>query len=325
MKSKKFCKNKKVNKVSPQSTEAKHIFKESNPSYCSPKPVERVAPASNVGRSPLDTLETTSENSLAFDKSRKNDKERLKRRGQKKYFMQYLSVSMAELRTPLEEQYRDTFYCSSIITVIGQEAKSTFCKRRWCIICNNIRTAQLITRYLPTIESWDNKHFLTLTVKNPPASELGTTMNQMHQYFSEIKDSERKAERKLVGIRKLETTFNPEDNTFHPHFHFILKDGESCEQIIRKWLYKFNSHIDKKDIDRIREEIQNRIKKGKCAKQYIKLNNEDEAIRKQMLADPQFQDFKPADNKSAKYLFKYFVKLAPHKKKDRSIYVNALV
>lgn len=47
----------------------------------------------------------------------------------------------------------------------------------------------------------------------------------------------------LKGIKKVECTYNFEENTYHPHFHFILDNEILSETIIEYWLnysYKFN-------------------------------------------------------------------------------------
>jgi hypothetical protein len=190
----------------------------------------------------LDTLEITSEFSsddLHFDRNGKSTESNLKRRSRSKYFNNFLAIRLASLESEYKDKYWDTYHCSDIVTVEGESAKAKFCRKRWCVICNRIRTAQLMQTYYPTLKTWEDKQFVTLTVPNPKLAELKPTLNRMYKAFTEIKDSERKAERKLVGLRKLEVTYNRKEDTYHPHFHLVTETARSCDQIIEKWLKKF--------------------------------------------------------------------------------------
>ena len=69
--------------------------------------------------------------------------------------------------------------------------------------------------------------------------------------------------------------------------------------------------------------IENKVNNGSSKSKYIQLK-EFKEFRKQLTADPQFQDFKKADEKSVKELFKYFTKLTSNSSKDRFITPAAL-
>jgi hypothetical protein len=161
----------------------------------------------------------------------------IERRRRFKHMAASLSLKLVDTASPLKEKYWDTFHCSSVLQV-SDKARAKFCKKRWCIVCNRIRTAELIEKYCPTLNTWQGKQFITLTVKNPGAEKLGEVLSKMYADFCEIKDSERKAGRKLVGIRKLEITYNRFENTYHPHFHLITDTAQSNEFIVDRWLKK---------------------------------------------------------------------------------------
>ena len=196
----------------------------------------------DISATGLDTLEITSENvfdDLDFTQSGKNDQGTLVRRARSKYLNSALSGRLIYLNSPLRDKYRDTYYCSHTIRVNDDNAQSMFCKNRWCIICNRIRTAQLIQTYLPTLDTWTQKQFVTLTVPNCQAQGLSQKMGDMLKAFTKIKDRERKEKRKIIGIRKLEITYNRAKDDYHPHYHFILKDADSCHEIVKQWLKHF--------------------------------------------------------------------------------------
>jgi hypothetical protein len=198
-------------------------------------------PKIGLAGGPLDTLEITSElPSKTLDNSGKleiNPLANIAKRRRFKHMAASLSLKLVDTASPLKEKYWDTFHCSSVLQV-SDKARAKFCKKRWCIVCNRIRTAELIEKYCPTLNTWPDKQFITLTLVNPKAEELGKVLSKMYSDFCEIKDSERKAGRKLVGIRKLEITYNRFEDTYHPHFHFITDSPKSNEYIIDRWLQK---------------------------------------------------------------------------------------
>lgn len=163
----------------------------------------------------------------------------LQRRAKSKFLNCILMAKLADLKSPLADKYWKTYYCSHQIEVKKDVAKSNFCSNRWCMICNRIRTAQLIQAYMPTLDTWKNKTFVTLTVPNCEAPELGLTLKSMYQTFTQIKDVERKRGFKLVGLRKLECTYNSEYDNYHPHYHLILDNPERNKILVDEWLDRF--------------------------------------------------------------------------------------
>ncbi len=194
-----------------------------------------------LGGSPpsiLDKLEITSENgqieSLEFDGD--GSRKKLVFRAKPKFLNSVLMPMLSNLNSPLKEKYIDTYFCSNQITVEGEKAKSNFCRNRFCFICNRIRTAQLYHNYQPTLDTWKHKTFLTLTVPNVPDEKLGSSLQSMYKAFTQIKDLERKRGHKIVGLRKLECTYNCKTDLFHPHYHIILSDAKRNKVIIDEWL-----------------------------------------------------------------------------------------
>jgi hypothetical protein len=192
-----------------------------------------------LSNGPFNTLEITSDfdpEPLHFTGIGQGTRSNLQRRQASKYLTGALMLRLLELPTPNAEKYRDTFYCSHVVVQEGSQVKSSFCRKRWCIVCNRIRTAELVGRYFPTLQNWQAKQFVTLTVPNCQASDLVPTIQAMYKAFTKTKDNLRKNySTKLVGIRKLEITYNRERNDYHPHFHLVTAENYS-EQIISHWL-----------------------------------------------------------------------------------------
>jgi len=73
----------------------------------------------------------------------------LLKRARAKYFSTPLAINLAKLRSPLEKSYRNTVYCSATLSQEDGKIVGSYCGNRWCMVCNRIRTARAIHRYLP--------------------------------------------------------------------------------------------------------------------------------------------------------------------------------
>jgi hypothetical protein len=65
--------------------------------------------------------------------------------------------------------------------------------------------------------------------------------------FNRIRDTIQKQHRRgqrpasLVALRKLEATHNPDTDTYHPHFHLVVPDFASGNELRAAWLTQFPS------------------------------------------------------------------------------------
>ena len=204
----------------------------------------------------LDTLEITSDSEvedfvLLPDGEERQNSRNLRKRAGSKYLSHALSLALVDATkangTGMEKKYWQTYHCANNTNLIKQldpdtgkpdnRLRTSFCKKRWCTTCNRIRTAEQINTYLSTIETWPDKHFVTLTVPNPTAEELDATLQTMLVRFRKAKDNLRKTQGiKLVGLRKLEITYNRREDTYHPHYHFIIRNEQHGKALVREWL-----------------------------------------------------------------------------------------
>ncbi|MBI9073393.1 MAG: protein rep [Melioribacteraceae bacterium] len=125
--------------------------------------------------------------------------------------------------------------CGSHIEVYDNGVvRSRFCGQKTCLVCNSIRLAKFLDRYLPALMAEPFKYHMVLTVKNPGDDDLEEEINRMYKFFnqSSIKRNERYKElnKKIRFIRSFETTFNVEKHTYHIHFHILLS-GDNEEEI----------------------------------------------------------------------------------------------
>lgn len=168
---------------------------------------------------------------------------RLSKRAQNKWFTNQLTGRLAELDTPLRRAYNRTRYdCSTLIVQEGTKLTARYCGARWCNICNRIRTAKLLNGYEQPLSKFKEPYFVTLTIPNVTASELHYTLVGMVRTSTNIvRTINRKLNCKFTGIRKVESTYNSVEDTYHPHLHFIV-DGEMESKIlVNEWLVRYPS------------------------------------------------------------------------------------
>jgi len=116
----------------------------------------------------------------------------------------------------LHKAYVSTLYCNNIILQDGPKASTKYCKQRWCPICNGIRTADLINGYYPTLKQLGNLYFVTLTKQSVKANDLKQTFKVMRNGLRHIQHNtlRKKHGIKLIGIRKVESNYNANEENF---------------------------------------------------------------------------------------------------------------
>ena len=168
----------------------------------------------------------------------KFDIQALNKRAKSKFSQEPLNLALRNLEhSALKQKYNDTYFCGSVIQQKGDKLISRYCRHRWCKICNRIRTGKLINGYSEQLDQLQDKQFVTLTIPNIPADKLKTAILEMNKTIRKIQDNRRKQKKPLIkGVRKLECTYNAELNNYHPHFHFIIENEQTANDLIDKWL-----------------------------------------------------------------------------------------
>jgi plasmid rolling circle replication initiator protein Rep len=200
----------------------------------------------------------------------------LKKRAVAKYKTIEIILKLIELDSPNHHRYWNTFHCCNVLLQDGKKITGRYCNNRWCIVCNRIRTANLINGYLPVIrQKFKEPMFVTLTIPNISEQELQNTIREMTKTIRKITDLFRnRRDFRLKGIRKLECTYNEKGKDFHPHLHILVESLLVAKELVKAWL---NHYPD---------------------------------------ADKRGQDIRPADQNSMIELFKYSTKLAGKSKND---------
>lgn len=174
----------------------------------------------------------------------------LKKRARAKYFTNALSVKLADVKdSSLTKSYWNSYYCNNVLVVDNGTVTGRYCNNRWCSVCNRIRVAKLINGYAKPLQELENRQFVTLTVPNCAASELKATIVEMQMRFKSIMEIMKRRHQRgnidfqIRGIRKIECTYNPLRDDYHPHFHLIV-EGFRCAVVIQsEWLKRYSGTV----------------------------------------------------------------------------------
>lgn len=165
----------------------------------------------------------------------------LTRRAKAKFITNGLILPLIDLGSDLQKSYWRTWHCTSNLLQDGQKLTAQYCNNRWCIVCNRIRTAKMIEKYYPVIKSeLPDLHFVSLTIPNVPGDNLRKTIEDIILNFQRIKHKLLVRDHvKIKGIRKIEITYNPGRDDFHPHLHFLMEGKDQAELLKKEWLVRY--------------------------------------------------------------------------------------
>lgn len=182
------------------------------------------------------------------------DKGRLLSRARRKWLSSNMALSFIDYvknpfnklpidveRDRLKKSLWNWYYCASAIVMEGDKLTTKYCDSRLCLVCCSIRQARMIRRYQPTIDSWEDGQFVTLTLPSVSADELRDRVGYMNTLFSKIRrkfyDKSLAGKGvKMSGIKKIEITYNDKKDTYHCHFHIIVKTSIMANNILDEWM-----------------------------------------------------------------------------------------
>lgn len=178
------------------------------------------------------------------------DKQVLLKRARSKYLSKQLAHKLRQCNpeSPLTESYFGSMLCSGVMRQEGRKLVTTYCKQRWCAVCNRIRTAKAISGYLPVIRDLNDVYFVTLTKKTVPGADLKASIDLMNKSWRKITDTARKKREGFKGVRKAECTIRPGDQ-YHYHYHVIVSGKENAEWLVNAWLKRLKELSDPKAQD----------------------------------------------------------------------------
>ena len=167
------------------------------------------------------------------------NKANLKKRARSKFYSNRIVGPLLYINSPLHKQYNRAYHCNHTLIQHGKKITGRYCNSRICNICNRIRTAKFMNGYGEPLKALGAMEFTTLTIPNCKADELKATISQMCINFSNILRVIRERRKiKISGIRKIEVTYNPKADTYHPHLHIMI-DKAQGDELIKEWLQRY--------------------------------------------------------------------------------------
>lgn len=170
-----------------------------------------------------------------------NGYETLQRRACSKYYTNKIVTPLIALNNERKKAYKNTLYCvSKLYEHTDGKVTADYCKNRWCIVCNRIRTAILHNTHKSSLESIKTM-FVTLTsdLTNTCVTkdDLVKAYDLMIFNFNLAWRRMKRKYGKLKCLRKFEVTWKDYRGTFHPHFHIILENNsDEAEFLVKQWL-----------------------------------------------------------------------------------------
>ncbi len=176
------------------------------------------------------------------------DEKAIKNRAKRKLISQAMSLSLVDASSKygspeLKKSYWNAHYCQSKIHTVDGRIHAKYCKTRCCTVCLANRQGDILNRYMPIVKRWEEPYFLTLTVKSVPFHRLRDHMRCMIKEFQAIIETYRKREQRgtgfsLIGIKSLESNYNPTTKEYNPHFHVIVANKRMAEILFSEWLQR---------------------------------------------------------------------------------------
>lgn len=176
----------------------------------------------------------------ANDMGVKSIVEALRKRNKYKWFGYHLA-SLLYYQNPdssLRKSYQNTLYCAGQLMQHDKLLTTHWCKNRWCPACNRNKMGLMINTYGPRLEK-EKLWFLTLTRPNVRESLLEDELKEYQaiwQHVQKLYWYKKATKNGLIGIRKVECTYNPQRDDYHPHFHLLLSDREIAKKIMLEWI-----------------------------------------------------------------------------------------
>lgn len=108
---------------------------------------------------------------------------------------------------------------------------ANFCGNRFCPHCSYIKARKDAFQTSIVVDYLKSKGysfiFLTLTAPNISGSELEKELKSYAKSFKRLFDLKRISSVTKGYMRKLEVTYNPDSDTYHPHYHVLIAVNKS--------------------------------------------------------------------------------------------------
>jgi len=173
------------------------------------------------------------------------EKEEARRTMQKRARAKYLTSGLLEELEELDSHipYSRARGCCRTVVQEDGELKCSYCRSRWCIVCNRIRMGKILNDYLPVLEMWDDEEgvfFVTLTTPNVEGEELRSQVEEMKKKLRYCRRSIRETRGlDFRAIENWEVTFNQERGDYNPHVHIAVRGKKQAIALREEWLKRW--------------------------------------------------------------------------------------
>lgn len=212
-----------------------------------------------------------------------------------KYIVKYISTSNATNIT----------VCGEFLAFMANEDlskkklhSSNFCKNRFCPMCawrqakKDALKISILMKYLE-LEHKKEFIFITLTAPNITGDKLNDEITRYNKSFEKLIKRKEVKQINKGYIRKLETTYNQETNTYHPHFHVVMAVNSSYftgRSYIKqeKWLDMWREVMDAPEITQVHV---NKLKKNDASQEIYEIAKYAAKDSEMLLNQDVFENF----------------------------------
>lgn len=226
-------------------------------------------------------LDTLAQLDNEFTKTSKSDAYlTLQKRAFSKYYTRKILMPLIDLKNERNTLYWNTYHCCNTLEQ-DSEGKiiSKYCKNRWCIVCNRIRSGILHHTHRKSLETVKTK-FITLTTdltsKCLTLDDLNETLDIYYKAWNKVWRNTKNKYGKLKCLRKTEVTYSFKHGWYHPHFHILLEaNSDEADFVLSQWLRLFpKANLDAQNISNADEGAYSEIFKYLC-KMYDVVKNKE--------------------------------------------------
>jgi hypothetical protein len=158
----------------------------------------------------------------------------------------YLTSGLLEELEALDSHipYSRARSCCRVVQQEDGELVCSYCRSRWCVVCNRIRMGTILNDYLPVLRMWEDEEgvfLVTLTAPNVEAGALRSAVKEMKKQLRYCRRSIRET-RGLDhrAVENWEVTFNADEGTFHPHVHIAVRGKQQALALREEWLKRWD-------------------------------------------------------------------------------------
>jgi hypothetical protein len=165
-------------------------------------------------------------------------RKKLTKRARAKYYTLRLMEELLTLDSTNKKMYQRTKECTNLLKQEEQFLTSRYCQRRDCMVCNNIKTAQLIDRFKKPFNEIGETMFTTFHRPNIKADLLSSEITYFLNWFTSLRKYIQKNPvhgKKFSGIKRIEITYNHIMDTYNCHCHVGHTKGYE-RLILDKWI-----------------------------------------------------------------------------------------